>query len=423
MTATVSLPPYASTVLAPGHYWVEIATERPLAKSTLSEALAAMGFQRVRFEHKDPAYVPSSHAHGFAGATFGLRGPEPLGSTTSIPIRTTSQIVAATAVQPSITEAQAKAVAQVAAAVLAPAVSSPISSAKMSPEAAALLQKPPTTTSPEAAALISKPAVPTSSFAVAPAPSTSPYDVARPAAPPPSAYAVQQPPPPSPSYAAAPASDYVPPRNLPMEEEAGMPAPLPAADGNWRPESVAAVAPSFTPKGISVGPGCTLLNPGSRTPMYLCPPEKRGVFGAASPTTRVCRFTAYLPRPLTIESAADLRFQAVHRLAFDPSASLTDEPRGPRLRMQPFPLVTGKVYDLRFLSRDKTARSKEAVKSLLDKMGFAPAEVMLLARNLRVPGRPATSLSEWLGVGTWRAPASIVTSDDPFYFAEVRPAP
>ena len=417
MTATVSLEPFASATLTPGHYWIEIASERPMGKAALAEALASMGLSRVRFEHKDPAAVPS-------GWRVGLRGPEPLGSTSAVPTTsamTPTRITQALAapLAPTITQAQAKVVAQVATAAAAPVQKTPIATAAMNPDAAALLglgAKTAPAPAPRPAASFAVPAKPSGpSYAVpgsgqAPAPASAAYD-------PPVYQAYQSPEPePAPSYSMA----------WDEQELAGAPATSPMERAGRTAESVAAVAPPLRPsKGIAVGPGCTLLNPGSQSPMYLCPASSgRSSFGAtAAPGTRVVRFVAHAARPVSLTSTDALRFQAIHKLAFDPSAPLQDEPRGPRLRTQSFGLNTGVVYDLRFLSRDKTARSKEGVVALLDAMGFAPAEVMLLARNLRVPGRPATSLSEWLGVGTWRAPASIVTSDDPFYFAEARPSP
>ena len=109
-----------------------------------------------------------------------------------------------------------------------------------------------------------------------------------------------------------------------------------------------------------------------------------------------------------------MRWTILHEIAFDPWGPMS-------FRLTPHELVHGQLYDLRFLSRDKTAKSKKDVLQLLTIMGFRPATIFLSKRNMRIPGRPLTTLSEWFGVGLWTGPDSVVVSSDPFYFAEVKP--
>jgi hypothetical protein len=138
------------------------------------------------------------------------------------------------------------------------------------------------------------------------------------------------------------------------------------------------------------------------------------VGGEVSPSGSSFRFLGQLAHAIDIKALPGLRWTIVHAVGFDPWGPMS-------FRLTPHPLEHGQLYDLRFLSRDKTAKTKKDVLALLTDMGFRPATIFLSKRNMRIPGRPLTTLSEWFGVGIWTGPDSVIVSSDPFYFAEVRP--
>lgn len=140
---------------------------------------------------------------------------------------------------------------------------------------------------------------------------------------------------------------------------------------------------------------------------------RRGVV-IGGPVGSTYRFIGQLGSAIDIKSLPGLEWTIVHSIGFDPWGPMN-------FRLAPHALTKGQLYDLRFLSRDKTAKSKADVLALLTGMGFKPATIFLSKRNMRIPGRPLTTLSEWFGVGVWSGPDSVIVSSDPFYFAEVRP--
>lgn len=101
-----------------------------------------------------------------------------------------------------------------------------------------------------------------------------------------------------------------------------------------------------------------------------------------------------------------------HRMRTNPLADL-------KLQGRPWELRQGHTYEFRFLAREKTAPTRDAVRAGLVAMGFAPMKLLAIKKNMRLPRRP-TSLTLWYGVGQWAKPNSVVTRDDPFFFEEVR---
>jgi hypothetical protein len=138
------------------------------------------------------------------------------------------------------------------------------------------------------------------------------------------------------------------------------------------------------------------------------------IMGAAVDSPNTFRVIAYLQHPVTAVNQPGKWWKAIHLLAFDPFGPAPSH-------VQPFPIARGQTYDFRIFSRDKKARSRKDVQALLELMGFAGASVVLMGRDRRVPDRPQTSLSEWIGCGTWTMPGTFVNADDPFLFAELRP--
>jgi hypothetical protein len=198
-------------------------------------------------------------------------------------------------------------------------------------------------------------------------------------------------------------------------------SPSPGRTAANKPGSAIQEAPSAR----APVPGAVIINPGSPVAWWLLPPgtpsgavsvgrARMIVGGTGEPLQTDFHFVGQLGQAIDVTSVPGLRWSAIHSLGFDPWGSMS-------FRLTPHELKHGQLYDLRFLSRDKTARSKKDVLALLVSMGFSPATIFLSKRNMRVPGRPLTTLSEWFGVGVWTGPDSVIVSSDPFYFAEVRP--
>lgn len=126
------------------------------------------------------------------------------------------------------------------------------------------------------------------------------------------------------------------------------------------------------------------------------------------------RFVGRLAQPIRLVNPSGMRWMMAKRLHIRYDDDI-------RINVQPHPLDPGRFYEFRILSRDKSAPTREHVKSRLGAMGFAPMKLSLLKRNIRLPNRPS-SLSMWYGMGQWLHPSTVVTVEDPFYFEQVQEA-
>lgn len=131
---------------------------------------------------------------------------------------------------------------------------------------------------------------------------------------------------------------------------------------------------------------------------------------------RLFRFLGRLDKPVILSDVAGLSWTWIQKMTLDAFAPLG-------FRARPFALETGKVYEVRFLSRDKRAKARGDVSTLLEAVGLVSSHLFLVARNLRVPRRPNVSVSEWLAIGTWEKPASVTTVEEPFFFSDVQEVP
>ena len=193
------------------------------------------------------------------------------------------------------------------------------------------------------------------------------------------------------------------------------------ADGGQPAGQGAGPAPAQQGQPAGQGAGGAASGSTSAVPSWIAP-LGLGVAALAAvaliageaPGTYVHRVVVRASSPLTLHVQPGWSWSVAHPLSFDPYAPAPKH-------VAAFPLVTGAMYDLKFFSRDKRARSRSDVAALLGHMGFHVQQLLLMGRNRRIPARPLISLSEWLAVGTWTLPSSLVTADDPFLFAEVRP--
>jgi len=123
------------------------------------------------------------------------------------------------------------------------------------------------------------------------------------------------------------------------------------------------------------------------------------------------RFIAQIASPLRLCDRPGCTWRFVRKLSVDAYGTVG-------FQVLPHVLRTGGKYEVRFLSRDKSALSKGDVAQGLRAMGFAPYKLVALQRNIRLPQR-AASLTLWLGVGQWRGPDTVTTREDPFCFETV----
>jgi hypothetical protein len=129
-------------------------------------------------------------------------------------------------------------------------------------------------------------------------------------------------------------------------------------------------------------------------------------------TSNLVRVLARLDRPVVLSDGEAFRWVWVAPLLTNPFADLN-------LAFVMHLLAPGVTYELRFIARDKSAPTREAVRDMIEKMGFSVRKVHALKRNMRIPGRPATSHTVWWSVATWRGPHGPIVIDDPLFFETV----
>lgn len=401
MRKTVVLHGLEACELSPGWYWAELEFERPATKEILEAALASMGFANVEIEDDV----------GIGGA---------IGATT---MRAAAPKPAALALQPTMKAAPAPAILQQKVALAtAPPPAAPAPTLKTSDTFSAAK----TTMQAQAAKEVATaPIAPLrgsgspGSMSIGPSSSSATSASTSTSSSAPSASV-------STSASSTPAASdgggdgYVPPNwrqeDLPAQQESYESAKAESReDSNAQTpieEPALAKAPPDVIRATSAMKG-RRVKVNNDPPMYLYEAQPSASVSGEAPQVWRFRFIGFLMAPALVRNLPGMRWTLIHPLAFDPAADLS-------WRVTPFPLPTGATLDLRFIARDKNARSRTDVARLLSSMGFSPARVMLRRRNLRMPGRPSATLSEWIGIGRWKGAASIVTSDDPLFFADVK---
>lgn len=162
--------------------------------------------------------------------------------------------------------------------------------------------------------------------------------------------------------------------------------------------------------------GCVSVSKDGK--VWLCPGPQDSVSGVSASLPYEFRFIGRLARPATLENTAAFQVRSVEPMSIDPFEGARKDAAG-----RYFPLETGVRYDVRVYSRDKTAATHGDVETLLEAMGWAVGALMLARRNVRIPSKPGTSLSEWIATGTWTGPDTITVEGDPFLFVAVAPSP
>lgn len=125
------------------------------------------------------------------------------------------------------------------------------------------------------------------------------------------------------------------------------------------------------------------------------------------------RFVGETERPIAFSDTPFLRWSRISRvLALDVFGEL-------EYRLKPIEVETGKLYELLFIARTKSHRTRDDVRKALEEMGFDTNVLSLLKKDMRVPGYPGASAGLWFGLATWRGPESYVNADDAFVFEAV----
>jgi hypothetical protein len=130
----------------------------------------------------------------------------------------------------------------------------------------------------------------------------------------------------------------------------------------------------------------------------------------------VGRFIGEIERPLVLQDTQILRWARVERIgAVDVFGEL-------EYRLKPLEVKTGEMYELLFIARTKSHRTRKDVLKALEDMRFEVSALSLLKKDMRVPGYPGASAGLWFGFAFWRGPESYVNADDAFVFECVEPA-
>jgi hypothetical protein len=87
--------------------------------------------------------------------------------------------------------------------------------------------------------------------------------------------------------------------------------------------------------------------------------------------------------------------------------------------LTPFVLQPDGIYELRFVARVRAHPNADAVADALEDMGFEVNELIALAR-VDDPKAGNVQVQVWYGRGIWRSTLSVVTPEDPFFFAEAK---
>ncbi len=460
-------------ILHPGEYFIELEFDRPVEPSVLHKALTSMGFGIVVFDQSLPSVEIGAGAAATAFAATAAKATVAASSMKRVAVApVTSRYSAASTVATAAPVAAAvKPAAPAASTIAAPAI--PVAAVKPAPapsttlavEAATKLtavatkpnpgsavayadggipaalkttpvadavnqrfpaivstpvKKSDTSTSSSPAAPVYTPAsAPTASAPAASTPSNEPIpfpgDV--PAAPTPSAAAPAPPEPKGEFVAPAPAG--------PTYEEQYHEEPSSyAADAAPSPESVQVASP--TPQAAAPSPvaqAASRLEP-QRDPKVLHElwtkwkewgsPFASGpnVSGEGDDDPLRFRVLARLDRPIALDDRPGMRWLFVKALSIPFLSDLV-------FQAHPHALKQGALYEIRFLSRAKSNRTRDSVKQELTNMGWKPIKLSAIKRNMTLPRRPA-SLTLWYGMAVWNHADSVIVNDDPFFFETVK---
>lgn len=406
------------TVLASGMYFIEMAFDREVDLPTLSSALGRMGFEGIVFDQS--LSEPSTGATLFRSATSAVSAAKPA---VALPVSQTISSPVRAPVAPVVQAAQAAMQASPA-----PVVKLPLSQSVSSPARAPiapLVQEAVRESAPSGVPVyrmpvsesisspVRAPLAPLVKEALAspklPLPKKMPLGggtTASPSAPPSTPDASSQ----------VSASDPA----TPSAPEPGQYGGGGGGGGEMGPtEEIQAEQEAMAPPEEPVSEAPVVASQARIKELWQRWVEWGSPFatgprtsGEREPLIRV-RFFATLVQPITLQNRPGMTWLLAHRMRSNPLADL-------KLQGRPWELHEGKTYEFRFLAREKSAPTRDAVRAGLVAMGFAPMKLLAIKKNMRLPGRAGATLTLWCGVGQWAKTASVVTRDDPFFFEDIR---
>jgi len=125
---------------------------------------------------------------------------------------------------------------------------------------------------------------------------------------------------------------------------------------------------------------------------------------------------ASLVRPARLVDTAAVRWMGARVLASDPFRELS-------YKLVPFSLEERKRYELLLVTRMKSHPNRDRIVESLGAMrgstGFEVEELLMIRRDIRVPGHPDTSAAIWLGIARWVGAPTYANMDDPISFESV----
>jgi len=415
-----------SVVLLPATYWIELEFDRPTPKADVLAALDQMGFVDVTLDQDtaDQGGLFRSGAAALLARSVLASAPSSALTTPVTPSSSVSQAikrmpVATSSSSPFVkksTAAQTSSSALRTPAAAAPTFRVPAPSTSFGPDSSTS----PSATAPAPASTAPTDASPAPGPLGPSAPDVSDADATT-ASPDASAA-------PTPDASAAPATlqpYFVDPQTglqYFVDPSSGQPYAIDPQSGqryDVDPQTGHAIIPAANTTTSATSPDAAAPSadvPYGADPSYaLATDQIQGkVLDEVSGTSPwVYRFVARMPYTVTVSNVPGMFWKCIRTLIMDPWAEIN-------FSVRPLPLKTNAVYELRFMSRDKKARARGDVCTLLEAMGFQPQKLLLFRKNVRIPRRPNVSVSEWLAIAKWVKAKSVTTSEDPFFFAEAK---
>lgn len=128
---------------------------------------------------------------------------------------------------------------------------------------------------------------------------------------------------------------------------------------------------------------------------------------------RRVRFVGRAKAPMRLSNLAYLRWLHVRPLAIDAFADI-------RAEVGAIPVVPGKTYELRFVSRLRGQPTRTAVAEALKDLAKLDLErAVAMKANHRFPGRVGLT-TIWLAVAKYVGPEGFLTNEEPLWFEDVK---
>lgn len=124
------------------------------------------------------------------------------------------------------------------------------------------------------------------------------------------------------------------------------------------------------------------------------------------------RFVGTLRQAICPRDTPSIRWKHARNVQFDVFGDVN-------LRPGFFPLVQATRYEMRIFARMRSTPTEQGVEEALKNMGFAEPKLILLKRDIRLPGRNGASVSQWYAEGTWTKGQTYATDFDPILIEDL----